>query len=432
MYNIFKLKNGLRIVVEDIDYVNSVSVGLWVENGSRNENKDNNGISHFIEHMLFKGTIKRSSKELAESIEDIGGQLNAFTGKEATCFYVKILDSYLELAVEVLSDMLFNSKFAVEDLEKEKGVIIEEINMSEDSPEDVLVDLQCKAAWGEDPLSLPILGTTDTVKSFTQQEIKEYLKSHYIPENAVISISGKLDMNSIEELINKYFGHWESANKKVASYSDPKIMNSILYKKKSIEQLHLSLSFKGIKLGDENIYSLLIINNILGGGASSILFQKIREEMGICYSIYSYITAYKNIGLINIYAGLNPDKAIDALKVIKAEVETYIKNGITEEKLTKAKEQVKGSYILGLESTSSRMFSNGRSVLFLNKVNEPKMVIEKINAVKMENIIDIMAKTFGKGILNASFVGDNVDFKILETLSKNDIIAYKSPTDINI
>ena len=432
MYKIFKLKNGLKIVVEHIDYVNSVSVGLWVKNGARNENEVNNGISHFIEHMLFKGTSTRSPKELAESIEDIGGQLNAFTGKEATCFYIKILDSYLELAVEVLSDMLFNSKFAKEDIEKEKGVVIEEINMSEDSPEDVLADLQCKASWGEDSLSLPILGTVDTVTSFTQEQIKDYVKSHYIPENSVISISGKFDMDSIEKLISTYFGHWESNTKKITNYSIPEIKNSILYKKKHIEQLHLSLSFEGIKLGDENIYPLLIINNILGGGASSILFQKIREEMGICYSIYSYISTYKNIGLINIYAGLNPNFAIEAVKVIKAEVDAYVKNGITEEKLYKAKEQVKGSYILGLESTSSRMFSNGKSVLFLDKVNEPKMVLEKINAVKMENITEIMAQTFGKGILNAAFVGDNVDFEVLTKLSENDIIAYKNPTKINI
>jgi len=432
VYNIFKLKNGLRVVVEDIDYVNSVSVGLWVENGSRNENKSNNGISHFIEHMLFKGTEKRSSKEIAEAIEDIGGQLNAFTGKEATCYYVKILDSYLELAVEVLSDMLFNSKFAVEDIEKEKGVIIEEINMSEDSPEDVLVDLQCISTWGEDSLSLPILGTTDTIKSFTQKDIKEYVKSYYIPENSVISISGKFDINLIEELINKYFGHWECGNKKITCYSSPKIVNGVLYKIKSIEQLHLSLSFEGIELGDENIYSLLIINNILGGGASSILFQKIREEMGICYSIYSYISTYKNVGLINIYAGLNPNFALEAIKVIKDEIEAYIKTGITEEKLYKAKEQVKGNYILGLESTTSRMFSNGKSVLFLNRVNEPKIVLEKINAVKMENIRTIMAQTFGKGILNATFVGDNVDFDLLTKLSEKDIIAYKNPTKINV
>ena len=432
MYKILKLKNGLKIVVEHIDYVNSVSVGLWVKNGARNENEVNNGISHFIEHMLFKGTSTRSPKELAESIEDIGGQLNAFTGKEATCFYIKILDSYLELAVEVLSDMLFNSKFAKEDIEKEKGVVIEEINMSEDSPEDVLADLQCKASWGEDSLSLPILGTVDTVTSFTQEQIKDYVKSHYIPENSVISISGKFDMDSIEKLISTYFGHWESTNKKITDYSSPEIKNSILYKKKHIEQLHLSLSFEGIKLGDENIYPLLIINNILGGGASSILFQKIREEMGICYSIYSYISTYKNIGLINIYAGLNPNYAIEAIKVIKAEVDAYARNGITEEKLYKAKEQVKGSYILGLESTSSRMFSNGKSVLFLDKVNEPKMVLEKINAVKMENITEIMAQTFGKGILNAAFVGDNVDFEVLTKLRENDIVAYKNPAKINI
>ena len=209
MYNLFKLDNGLRVVVENIEYVNSVSVGLWVENGSRNENARNSGISHFIEHMLFKGTSDRTAKQIAEAIEDVGGQINAFTGREATCFYIKALDTYLELSLDILSDMLFNSNFSEDEIEKEKGVIIEEINMSEDSPEDVLTDLHTKAIWNTDSISLPILGTMDTVKSFSRKMIVDYIDSYYIPENSVISISGKFDMKNIEKLVRKIFWKME-------------------------------------------------------------------------------------------------------------------------------------------------------------------------------------------------------------------------------
>ena len=205
MYNLFKLNNGLRVVVENIEYVNSVSVGLWVENGSRNENISNSGISHFIEHMLFKGTVGRTAKQIAEAIEDVGGQINAFTGKEATCYYIKALDTHLELSLDILSDMLFNSNFSEDEIEKEKGVIFEEINMSEDSPEDVLTDLHTKAIWNKDSISLPILGTMDTVKSFNRKMMLDYIDSYYIPENSVISISGKFDMKNIEATSRKVF-----------------------------------------------------------------------------------------------------------------------------------------------------------------------------------------------------------------------------------
>lgn len=222
MYNVFELDNGLRVVVENIDYVNSVSVGLWIKNGSRNEEKYDNGISHFIEHMLFKGTTDRTALEIAESIEDVGGQINAFTGKEATCFYVKVLDSHLDLAVDVLADMLFNSKFLSEDIEKEKGVIIEEINMSEDLPEDVLSDLHSKAMWGEDSISLPILGNANTIKSFNREQLLDYIGSHYIPENSVISIAGRVDLKNVEKLVEKYFKDWHGKNKIITDYSFPK------------------------------------------------------------------------------------------------------------------------------------------------------------------------------------------------------------------
>jgi len=223
MYNLFKLDNGLRVVVENIEYVNSVSVGLWIENGSRNENIKNSGISHFIEHMLFKGTVDRTAKQIAEAIEDVGGQINAFTGKEVTCFYIKALDTHLELSLDVLADMLFNSNFSEDEIEKEKSVIFEEINMSEDSPEDVLTELHTKAIWNTDSISLPILGTMDTVKSFSKEMIVDYVDSYYIPENSVISISGKFDMKNIEKLIQKYFGKWYTKNKNITKYSSPEL-----------------------------------------------------------------------------------------------------------------------------------------------------------------------------------------------------------------
>ena len=428
MYNIFKLNNGLRVVVENIKYVNSVSIGLWVENGSRNENAINNGISHFIEHMFFKGTDNRSAKEIAEEIEDVGGQINAFTGKEATCFYIKALDSHLELSLDMLSDMLFNSKFSTEDIEKEKGVIIEEINMSEDSPEDVLVDLHSRAIWGEDSISLPILGTIDTVKSFTREQLLNYVQSHYIPENSVVSISGNFDINTIEGLVEKYFGNWEcrNINKVITKYTSPCIQKNHLYKRKSIEQLHLSLGMTGLEIGNENMYSLLVLNNIFGGGASSILFQKIREEYGFCYTIYSYISAFMNTGVINIYTGLNSSYAPEVINLITEELNKFVKMEITERKLSKAKEQLKGNYILGLESTSSRMFTNGKSVLFLNRINTPEEIIKKINAIDNENLNLVMEKTFAQGIKNSAYVGDNLDMDPLVSMLEGDIIAFKN------
>jgi predicted Zn-dependent peptidase len=409
MYNLFRLNNGLRVVVEKIDYVNSVSVGLWVENGSRNESAENSGISHFIEHMFFKGTTNRTAKQIAEAIEDVGGQINAFTGKEATCFYVKTLDAHLELSLDVLSDMLFNSKFAEEDIEKEKGVVVEEINMSEDSPEDVLSDLHSKAIWGEDSISLPILGTVETVKGFTREKLKEFVISYYIPENSVISICGKFDMDTVGKTCEKYFGKWDSENKKVTNYTSPHIMHSNLYKNKNIEQLHISLGMQGIPIGNDELYSLLLLNNILGGGVSSLLFQKVREEYGLCYSIYSYISSFNNTGVVCIYTGLNPNYAKEAISLIRSEIDNFSKFGIGEEKLLRAKEQIKGSYILGLESTSSRMFSNGKSALFLNKINDPKTIMKKIDAINKDNLERVMASTFGKGILNSAFVGDSID-----------------------
>lgn len=420
MYKVYRLNNGLRVITEYIDYVNSVSVGLWVENGSRNETPLNNGISHFIEHMFFKGTHKRSAKDIAESIENVGGQINAFTGKEATCFYIKTLSSHLDLSLDILSDMLFNSKFESEDIDKEKGVVIEEISMNEDSPEDVLADLHCKSVWGEDPISLPILGNAKNVKSFSRNHLLEYIEEYYIPENSVISICGKFDVNNINKIVEEYFGQWSSNKKRITNYSTPAILTNHLYKQKAIEQLHICLGLQGIPLGNDDVYTLLLLNNIFGGGVSSILFQNIREERGLCYTIYSYASSYNNTGSLNIYTSLNPSCAYDAVNYINEEIYNYYKQGISLEKLKIAKEQIKGSYILGLESTSSRMFSNGKAMLFLNKINTPEEVMKKIDNIDGDSVNKILEKCFKPGILNSAFVGSNIDFLKFENyLSKN-------------
>ncbi|WP_102400684.1 M16 family metallopeptidase [Haloimpatiens massiliensis] len=408
MYKLIKLHNGLRIVLEHISYVSSVSVGVFIETGSRNEQEQTNGISHFIEHMLFKGTYKRDAKKIAETIENVGAQINAFTSKEMTCFYTKSLNTHLDLCLDILSDMLLNSKLSEKDIEKEKNVIYEEINMSEDSPEDVLIDLHSKAIWGDDSLSLPILGTKESLEQFNSEKLKEYMCKYYIPENSVISICGNFNVDIIESLVGEYFGHWHvnESKKVITSYSNPLILKNNLYKKKQIEQLHISLGIPGIEMGNDKIYPLIILSNIFGGGASSILFQKLREEMGICYSVYCGMSSMKNTGIINIYVGLNPSGAVKAINAIKEEIKNFIEKGINEEQLYNAKEQLKGSYILGLESTSSRMFSNGKSALFQNKIKTPEEILSKIDKISMEQISNTMNCTFKKSIVNSSFVGD--------------------------
>ncbi|QAA33201.1 M16 family metallopeptidase [Clostridium manihotivorum] len=426
MYNLYTLSNGLRVVTEYIDHVDSISIGLHVENGSRNENLNNNGISHFIEHMMFKGTKNRSAKKIAEDIENVGGQINAYTSKESTCYYFKALSTHAELCLEVLSDMMFNSKFSEEDIQKEQGVVVEEINMGEDTPEDVLSDIHAKAAFGDDSLSYPILGTPDTVRSFNREIITKYIESHYTPKNSVLSVCGKFDYKELIKLVECYFGNWSVERDIVTEYSTPSFMNNFVSAEKDIEQLHINLGLKGVPIGEDNGYNLIVLNNILGGGASSLLFQKIREEMGVCYSVYSYPLSYKNVGMMNIYVGLNPVYAEQTLQAINEELQLFITKGITKEQLDINKEKIKANYVLGLESTSSRMFSNGKSVLFLNKINKPEDIISKIDKINFETVHSMLEECFKPGIINGAFVGKEIDIDTLSTLAQKDIAAYNT------
>lgn len=424
MYKFYTLKNGLKIIAERKEGVNSVSVGVMIQNGSRDEDLSVNGISHFIEHMMFKGTEKRTSKEIAESIENLGGQINAYTSKEATCYYIKNLYSHLDLSIEVLSDMILNSNFSDEEIEKEKGVVIEEINMTEDTPEDVLFDLHSEASFGEDSLAYPILGTIDRVKSFNSSIIKKYVNEKYTPYNSVISVCGRFEEKELLELVEKYFGAWTCEKAYEPVYKESSISVNTKYSNKEIEQLHINLGLPGLRSGDKRGYALVLLSNIFGGGASSILFQRVREELGLCYNIYCYPQSYQGIGILNIYAGLGREYGVKALEAIMEELKKFVIRGITEEELRINKEKIKANYILGLESTSSKMFSNAKQILFRKKITTEEEVLEKIDKITMEDINYVLKNTFGKGILNTAYVGSNIDYKKLNDIVLESKIAY--------
>jgi predicted Zn-dependent peptidase len=428
MINVVTLSNGIKIAYEHIAFVRSVSFGIWIKNGSFNEDVENNGISHFIEHMLFKGTEKRTAKNIADEMDCIGGHLNAFTSKEYTCYYTTTLDTHFETALDVLSDMFFNSKFAQDDINKELNVILEEIDMYEDSPEELVFDLMQEGIWPNSSIRLPILGSKESIKTFDTNILKTYLKNMYTPDNIVISIAGNFEEKTIVETINKYFGSMESIEKPI----DKKRIEPIVYKpcfmlkEKDIEQVHLVLGLPSIKMGTKDAYTLAIINTLFGSGISSRLFQQLREEHGLAYSVYSHNSSYLNTGLYNIYMGLNKANIEKSLDLIQKEIELICKDGITDIELKNTKEQIKSNYILGLESSYSRMNNIGRSLLMLGKVTTPNQLIEKIEAVTTQDALRIANDIFKKENLSLCMVG-NVKNCNQENITKylSSSISYK-------
>ena len=407
MYFKDKLDNGIQVVMERIPYVNSVSIGVLVNAGITNEDRYINGVSHFIEHMLFKGTTNRTAMDIAGSIDDIGGQMNAFTSTEYTCFYIKVLDKHLPRAIELLSDMFNNSLFDVESIEKEKGVIYEEIKMYQDSPEDIVYDLLSELMFENTPLALPILGSFDTISNLNRNSILKYFYENYIPENIVISIVGNFDFKETLKVLNNYFKNGSTYFNSSLKYNDiPDFRQKLSSKQKDIEQLNFCVGMEGVKRDSEDLYPILVMNNIFGGSMSSRLFQRIREEKGLVYSIYSHATSFQNIGAFTIYAGLSVDQIINVAKLINEDIKNLKVDLITKDELRKSKEQIKGNYILGMESTFSRMLDMGRSALLLGKILTPEEVLKKIDNVKIEDIERIVYKIFDKSKYNIAYVGD--------------------------
>lgn len=409
----FVLSNGLRVVAEHIPHFPSVSVGLWIGAGSMYETAEESGLSHFVEHMLFKSTQNRTTREIAVEMDAIGGQVNAFTSKECTCYYAKVIAEHLGRAMDLLTDLLLNAKMDEAEFEKERGVILEEIAMCEDTPEDLVYDLLAKAYFGEHSLARPILGTTQQIASVSREALIAFRRKHYRPDNTVLAIAGQFDLEAFRAMAEGTLGAWQAQGQNDIPAPVEGAVHQILTKKKDIEQVHMCLAYPGVAQNDEDLYPMSVMNNLLGGGMSSRLFQRIREEMGAAYSVYSFPSTYTHCGTLTLYAGTSPETAQQVADTLHEEIGKLISDGVTQEEFAMAKDQLKVSYVLGLESSSSRMSSIGRSKLLRGVAIDPQDVVKKIEAVTKEDVERVVKNTFTKPFA-ASAVGRNVDsLKIL-------------------
>jgi len=409
MYKTHVLDNGLTIIGEEIPYLKSIALGLWVNAGSRIENEQNSGVSHFIEHMLFKGTKNRTSKELASEIDNLGGQINAFTSKECTCYYVKLLDSHIDIGIDVISDMILNSLFDESDIDKERAVILEELKMYEDSPEDLAYDLLTEGIYKNDSLGMNIVGTVDSLQNLNKEALLDYFEKYYVPNNSVISISGNFKFEEIVKKIEDKFKDWKS--KEVNIDIKPAEFNSCyISKNKDTEQVNLAMSLEAIPLENyDEVYALAIINTVFGGSISSKLFQKIREEKGLVYSIYSSQSLYRKCGEFGIYASMSNENLEEVYNSILEEIKDIKENYLTDKEIKETKEQLKGSFMLGLEGTSSRMMSIGKAMLLNKKVKTTEEILKAIDDVDKETINRVIDKIFNIDKLGLCIVGRDVE-----------------------
>ncbi|CAK6472450.1 M16 family metallopeptidase [Peribacillus castrilensis] len=388
----YTCQNGVRIVLENIPTVRSAAIGVWIKTGSRNETPELNGVSHFLEHMFFKGTTKRNAREIAESFDSIGGQVNAFTSKEYTCYYAKVMDNHASYALEILADMFFNSTFDGEELKKEKNVVYEEIKMYEDTPDDIVHDLLSKAVYENHPLGYPILGTENTLETFNSDTLKKYVHDMYTPDKVVVSIAGNVDEKLINE-VESYFGSYQGGEERLELVK-PSFHENRITRKKDTEQAHLCLGYNGLEIGNDKTYSLITLNNILGGSMSSRLFQDVREQRGLAYSVYSYHSSYQDSGMVTVYGGTGTNQLDSLYETIQETLDTLKRDGITEKELRNSKEQLKGSLMLSLESTNSRMSRNGKNELMLGEHRSLDDIIIKIDEVTEDTVNELANQIF--------------------------------------
>ena len=386
MVKTVKLKCGTTIIMEKTDYVQSAALGIWVKAGAADERDDISGVSHYIEHMMFKGTDKRTAKEIASDVDKIGGMFNAFTGKEATCYYIKTLSSNIYEGAEILIDMVTGSKFDPEEMDKERQVICEEIKMVKDSPDDDVYDTISELVASGNPLGRSILGTPESLAGIDRDKMTSYLRDKYARDSIVIAVAGNFDEQRIIDMFESRLNSL-AANKVCDDIKLKPYKQSFDVKVRDIEQTHICLATPGVSLDDDRYYTFVLMNSILGGSMSSRLFQNIREEKGLAYSVCSMNVFSSYWGFFSIYAGVAHDKAEATLDAIKYELDILRKDGVTSEELSMAKEQVKSSYIFGLENVNSRMFSIGKNKLLLDKVYDPQDVLADFDRVTREDIM---------------------------------------------
>lgn len=413
-----KYENGLSVVIKEMEGMYSTSVAVAVNVGSSVEPKECNGFSHFIEHMLFKGTPARTAQQISETIEDVGGQLNAYTSKDVTCFYTKTAGQHTKDCIELLSDMFFNSTFDQTELDRERQVIIEEIIMGEDLPDDVCHDLLCEALYGDNSLGRTITGPKETIASATREDLLKFKEKYYVAPNVCISVAGNVKIDEALKYIEEYF---------VARFDDmpkaekarplpvlPVYKGVYRVKKKDAEQSYVCIGCKADAVGDPNNYPNNVLSGVLGGGMSSRLFQYLREKQGLCYSVYSYLSAYKNNGYFELYVGTSPQKTQIAVKALRDEILRFFENPITDRELCRGKEQYKGSMLLSLENSINVAMLMANSVLKLDKMLDIDERIRMIDAVTKEDVMKAAERLLTLSDYSMAYVGKNSEKDLLK------------------
>ncbi|SPF38970.1 Uncharacterized zinc protease YmxG [Candidatus Sulfopaludibacter sp. SbA4] len=407
-----RLDNGLRIITEAMPHVRSVSVGVWISTGSRRESADLNGISHFIEHMLFKGTTRRSAEDIARSVDSIGGNLDAFTAKELVCFNTKVLDQHLSQAFDVLADLVLHPLFRDEDIEKEKGVILEEIKMEADSPDYLVHEIFSANFWKDHPLGKPILGTRETVKRFDRGMIHSYYASMYGPGNMIVTAAGNLTHVGLVDLVRQHFESLPPGQPLPPDNVPSTHARIALRNKKALEQVHMCLGVPSYPLPHEQRFACYVLNTLLGGGMSSRLFQNIRERQGLAYAVFSELSPYRDTGCLSIYAGTSLESAPKVVESITKEFRQLKEQPIGDEELRRAKDHLKGSLMLSLESTASRMSNLARQEMYFGHFFSLDALVENIEAVTAEDVQRIARTFFDAKQIALTVLGNLENFKI--------------------
>jgi predicted Zn-dependent peptidase len=417
MYHKTILNNGIRVISEEINHVRSVSIGIWVQSGSRYENHSTNGTAHFIEHMLFKGTDRRSAFDIASEIDSVGGIMNAFTGKELTSFYIKIPDYHLPLSIDLLADIFQNSRFQTDEIEKEKAVVLQEISMVEDSPDDYVHDFFDAVFWNDHSLALPVLGTKDQIINLSRDSLVSFFNDRYRGDNLVLAAAGHLKHDILVDLVSEAF---QSMGQKVVEVEThkPDVSSSVSVYKKDLEQVHMVIGTIAPSATSPRRYPGFLLNAVLGGSMSSRLFQEIREKRGLAYAIHSYLAPYMDTGMLGIYAGIGAenvrvvvDLIDDALKRLRDEL-------LTEKEVRDARELIKGNFLLSMESTDNRMMRLARNELCFGKYIPPEDVIRHIDAVESEDVRELACEIFDPRVISRVAVGKISEKELASTWQK--------------
>ena len=404
MYRKTTLPSGLRVITETMPSVRSASIGIWADVGSAAETREQRGISHLVEHMLFKGTQRRSAREIAETMDGVGGNLNAFTDKETTCYYAKVIDRHVPLALDVLSDMFLNSLFDQQELSKEQKVVLEEIKMYDDSPDELIHDLFLQTMWKGANLGDPTIGFADTVNRITPADLRAHLKRHYAPNSVIVAAAGNVDHDEFVALASEKFANFAGTSP-VPVPDAPIAKPATLVRHKDSEQAYVVIGSRGLSIRDDRRYALSLLDTLLGGGMSSRLFQEIREKRGLVYTVYTFQAGYREAGLFGVYAGTSPENVQPCIDVVAEQFALVRGQRVSSDELKLAKEHIKGSLTLSLESTSSRMIRLGRNEFAFGRQIAPEEIEERVDAVTVEDVHAIANEVLNPSALGLCILG---------------------------